>query len=90
MKFYAVIDTIVLFNKIFRLIQPFLSDLIYWKGPKHAKNFNKVRNGRCNTPKKLSQRDVFLLRLMHLRIGLLNEDLYHYFARIYLQNGLNF
>ena len=90
MKFYAVIDTIVLFNKIFRLIQPFLSDLIYWKGPKHAKNFNKVRNGRCNTPKKLSQRDVFLLRLMRLRIGLLNEDLYHYFARIYLQNGLNF
>ena len=45
MKFYAVIDTIVLFNKIFRLIQPFLSDLIYWKGPKHAKNYNKVRNG---------------------------------------------
>ena len=90
MKFYTGINTIVLFNKIFRLIQPFLSDLIYWKGPKHAKNFNKVRNGRCNTPKKLSQRDVFLLRLMRLRIGLLNEDLYHYFARIYLQNGLNF
>ena len=38
MKFYTGINTIVLFNKIFRLIQPFLSDLIYWKGPKHAKN----------------------------------------------------
>ena len=33
---------------------------------------------------------MFLLRLTRLRIGLLNEDLYHYFARIYLQNGLNF
>ena len=38
MKFYTGVNTIVLFNKIFRLIQPFLSDLIYWKGPKHAKN----------------------------------------------------
>ena len=28
-----------------------------------------------NTPKKLSQRDGFLLTLMRLRLGLLNEDL---------------
>ena len=75
MKFYAVIDTIVLFNKIFRLIQPFLSDLIYWKGLKHAKDFSKVKDQICNTPKKLSQRDDFLLILMRLRLGLLNEDL---------------
>ena len=67
---------IVLFNKIFRLIQPFLSDLIYWKGPKHAKNFSsKVRHWRCNTPKKLYQCDEFLLTLMCLRLGLLNQDL---------------
>ena len=36
-KFYTGINAIVLFNKIFRLIQPFLSDKVYWKGPKHAK-----------------------------------------------------
>ena len=75
MKFYIGINTIVLFNKIFRLIQPILTDVIYWKLPKHAKNFTKVRHRRCNTPKKLSQRDEFLLTLMGLRLGLLNEDL---------------
>ena len=58
-KFYTGINSIVLFNKILRLIQPFLSDIIYWKGPKHAKNFSKVRHRRCNTSKKRSQRDKF-------------------------------
>ena len=95
MKFYTGINTIVLFNKIFRLIQPFLTDVIYWKGPKHAKNFSKVRHRRCNTPKKLiqrieiegrdsfylyGQRDEFLLTLMRLRLGLLNEDLVEKFG----------
>ena len=70
MKFYTGINTILLFTKILRLIQPFLSDIIYWKGPKHAKNFSKVRHRRCNTPKKLSQPDEFLVKLKQLRLGL--------------------
>ena len=37
MKFYTGISTVVLFNKIFRFIQPFLSDIVYWKRPKYAK-----------------------------------------------------
>ena len=69
------INTVVLFNKIFRLIQPFSFDLIYWKGRKHAKSFSKVMHRRCNTPEKLSQCDGFLLTLMRSRVGLLNEDL---------------
>ena len=73
-KFYIGINTKVLFNKILRLIQPFLTDIIYWKGPKHAKSFSKVRHQRSNTSKKLSQRYEFLLTLMRLRLGLLNED----------------
>ena len=75
MKFYIGINTIVLFDKIFRLIQPFLSDINYWKGQKHTEKFSKVRHRRCNTSKKLSQGDEFLLTLMRLRLGLLNEDL---------------
>ena len=63
------------FNKIFRLMQPSLTDINYWKGPKHAKHISKVRHPSCNTPKKLSQRDEFLLTLIRLRLGLLNEDL---------------
>ena len=53
----------------------FLSDIIYWKGANHIKNFRKIRYCRCNTPKKLSQCDEFLLTLMRLRLRLLNEDL---------------
>ena len=60
MKFYTG-----LFNKIFRFIQPFLSDLIYWKGQKHAKKFSKFRHPRCNALRKLSQRDEIFLTLMH-------------------------
>ena len=44
MKFYTGINTVVLFNRVLRPIKPFLSDLIYWKEPKHAKKFNKVRH----------------------------------------------
>ena len=72
MKFFTRINTIVLFNKTFRL-KTILSNLIYWKGPKHAKTFRKLRYRKCNTPKKLSQHDEFLLTIMRLR--LLNEDL---------------
>ena len=43
-KFYTWINAIVLFNKTFTLIQPFLSYLIYWKGSKHATIFCKVRH----------------------------------------------
>ena len=59
MKFYTGINTIVLFNKIFRLIEPFLSDIVYWKGPKHAKKFSSVHaksgiEDELASPKKLS------------------------------------
>ena len=41
MKFYTGINITVLFNKIFRRIQPFLSDIIYWKGLKHSETLAK-------------------------------------------------
>ena len=75
MKFYTGTNALVPFNKIFRLIQPCLSDVIYLTGPKHAKNFSKIRHQRCNITKKLSQRDEFLLTSMYLRLELLNEVL---------------
>ena len=57
------------------MMQPFLTDLISWKGPKDAKKLEQSQASKMNTPKKLSQRDEFLLTLMRLRLGLLNEDL---------------
>ena len=84
------------FDKISRLIQPFLSDVIYWTRPKHAKNFSKIRHRRYNTPKKMSQCDEFLLALMWLGLGylikILQKDLEfnQTFVHIYLQHGSNF
>ena len=72
MKFYTGINTAVVFNKIFRFIQPFLSDIVYWKRPKYAKKISKFRHRICDTPKNLSQHDEVLLTLMRLRLGLLN------------------
>ena len=45
------------------------------EGNQTVKNFSKIRHRRCNTPKKLSQRDELLLILMRSRLELLNEDL---------------
>ena len=89
-KFYTGINTIAHFNRISRLIQLFLSNVIYWTRPKHAKNFSKIRHRICNTPKKLSQRDEFLLELMRLSLGylikILQKDLEfnQTFVHIYL------
>ena len=41
MKFYTGINTIVLLNKKFRFIQPFLSGAIYWKGKSMQKKLAK-------------------------------------------------
>ena len=48
----------------------------YWRGSKVARSWSKVkRHFKQPTSKKLSHRDEFLLTLMRLRLGLLNEDL---------------
>ena len=75
MNFYTGISSIPIFNMLFLLIQPYIINLIYWKGPKYHQNFSKIRKRKSKVAKKLTQRDEFLLTLMRLRLGLLNEDL---------------
>ena len=54
----------------------FLADLIYWKrNPRMEKTLAKSGIEDVRSTKKLSQRDEFLLTLIRLRLGLLNEDL---------------
>ena len=60
----------------FLLLQPYLPASRYWRGSKVAISWSKVkRHFKQPTSKKLTHRDKFLLTLMRLRLGLLNEDL---------------
>ncbi|XP_047137527.1 uncharacterized protein LOC124814027 [Hydra vulgaris] len=70
------ISTIALFNAIFSLIIPFLPILRYWRGPKHVQIFGKLKR-KFHSPKyrKLTHGDEFLLTLMRLCLGILNEDI---------------
>ena len=76
MNYYTGISSVLIFNTIFSLIQPYLSKVRYWRGTKVAKSWSKVqRSFRPSSRKVLSQRDEFLLTLMRLKLGLQNEDL---------------
>ena len=72
-RFYTGIASIALFNTIFKLIKPYIPHITYWKGPKHAMGILK-RAGRKKLATSLNPHDEFLLTLMRLRLGLLNED----------------
>ena len=82
MNFYTGIQ---MFNVIFILIKPYLANIFYWAVPvKHRVTWKKLKKysvTKCS--KKLTQRDEFLLTLMRLRLGILNEDLADRFC-IYL------
>ena len=73
MNFYTGITTVAAFHDIFSLIEPNLPKVKYWRGTKRSIVSSKV----CKSikPKKLPSQDEFLLTLMKLRLGLLNEDL---------------
>lgn len=80
MNFYTGIMTIAAFNAIFALLKPYISCMVYWKGCSKARKAThskiKRRNNNSNTTtRKLSAKNEFLLTLMRLRLGLLNEDL---------------
>ena len=70
MRFYTGIAYVALFNTIFTLSKPHIT---YWKGPKHAMLVLK-RTERKKMPTSLNGHDEFLLTLMRLRSGPLNED----------------
>ena len=77
MNFYTGISSIALFNVIFSLLSPFLSNLKYWRGAKRSTSYRKVKRKTKTIPKtkKLSYKNEMLFTLMRLRLGLLNQDL---------------
>ena len=74
MKFYTGIQTVALFSVLFSLIQPCLPNLVYWRGKKNILSTKYKRTATKRSP-KLDEKNQFLLVLMRLRLGLLNEDL---------------
>ena len=78
MIFFTGLGTIKLFNSFFELIEPYTKDMVYWQGTKRItstkiKQSPKFIGAKKN--EKLQYKDEFLLLLMILRPGLLNEDL---------------
>lgn len=78
MNFYTGLSSILLFNSLFILLEPYLKNLRYWRGTKQSKVVaSKIRKKSfiSSNKKKLSLKNEFLMTLMRLRLGLLNEDL---------------
>ena len=71
MRFFTGFQCILVLNTVYLLIKPHASKLIHWRGRKcHIQQ-------SIERPKmqKLCIKDQFLLVLMRLRLGLLNQDL---------------
>ena len=60
-----------IFNVIFSLLRPYLPKVRYWRGRKTTSLVKRISISQ----KSLSNKDMFLMVLMRLRLGLMNEDL---------------
>ena len=76
MNFYTGLSSIKLFEAVFNLLEPYIPRLSYWRGTKRSTK-SKVRSRTFvkSSQKKLTAKNEFLITLMRLRLGLLNEDL---------------
>ena len=74
MNFYTGISSIQAFLAVYKLIQPYLCKVQYWRGSKRVISTRK-RSFTRSKVKKLSYKNELLLTLMRIRLGLLNEDL---------------
>ncbi len=73
MRFFTGLQKISVFNVIYGLLKPHIPLLSYWRGSKRVST-SKVKKLRKSIPHKLSGKDQFLLVLMRLRLGLMNQD----------------
>ena len=76
MNFYTGLSTISTFSVLFSLFHLNLSNMQYWRGTsRHILNYDRKRKFSRSSRMISSYTDEFLLTLMKLRLGLLNEDL---------------
>lgn len=77
-KFYSSIPSRKAFDSLYDVLLPKLKTLKYWHGPSKVSSPIKRQCHSFAKPgpsRKLCGKDEFLLTLMKLRLGLLNEDL---------------
>ena len=73
MLFYTGLTSIAQFETLFLLLSPYLPKIQYCRGAKRILS-TKVRYFTKKNNKKLTLKNEFLLTLMRLRLGTLNED----------------
>ncbi|XP_038059042.1 uncharacterized protein LOC119730296 [Patiria miniata] len=78
-QFYTGLQSKAVFDSVFQYLEPKLTNVPFWRGPKAG---NKVRKGGLNRSsvkygpcRKLQSKDLFLMVLMKQHMGLRNADL---------------
>ena len=74
MKFYTGLQTVAIFNLVFDLVKPCLPTMIYWRG-KQTRLPSKYKPSQTRRQHRVTHKDQFLMALMRIRLGILNEDL---------------
>lgn len=73
-KFYNRIPSVGSFNAIYKVLEPKIKKLKYWKGPTH--HILTCKKFKQSGPKRgLTAKQEMVMTLMKLRLGLLNQDL---------------
>ena len=76
MNFYTGLQSIKLFETLYKLLSPYVTQINYWRGQKRVISTRiKRQTFAKSTKKKITPKDELLLTLMRLRLGCLNEDL---------------
>ena len=73
MRFFTRIQSLAIFNAVYDILKPHVSKVLNWRGSKRI-YASKGKKLRKFTPHKLCGKDQFLLRLMKIRLGLMNKD----------------
>ncbi len=73
MRFYTGIQTVAVFNLLFSFLKPHVSNLVFWRGSKVTTSIASKKT--TTKTHRLCCKDQFVLVLMRLRLGLLNQDL---------------
>ncbi|KAK6168589.1 hypothetical protein SNE40_019789 [Patella caerulea] len=74
-KFYTGIPTLASFLKIESCMSRYFRNIRYWKGPSKVSNPVRYKRYDSRVKRILTHREEFIMTLMKLRLGALNEDL---------------